>query len=409
MLGRLRAGLGNRLRRLWKRVEPHIEHPVRHDLKSWASSYPGADFVVLEPARTVTRALPQTIERTLDPSFAPLCAFPAPERSLVKIPNARIRGRFGLVVLPTDEFVGQLVALEPDGQHAALREEPGYYKRLSTRPTRKSGTFYSLVGLGVSNYTHFKHGLIMKWASLRELLPADTQFIVPANLASFQQAEIDLMGLDSSRLVPFPANETWELETLYVAVPIRKSPNDTPEHYEAYQRAVAKRHGVWLGSPTRRLFLTRRHDSHSRVVNEAEVISALSAHGFETVAPARLTLREQIELFAQAEVIVGPGSGLTNMVYASPETKILEFFQRSVGHHAFWAMANALGLDYYLLPCDEVANPGRADVDLHVPIPALHEAITQMAIAKRPRSSNGSATRTSNTETDPSLFAEEFD
>jgi capsular polysaccharide biosynthesis protein len=237
------------------------------------------------------------------------------------------------------------------------------------------------VGLGIDNYTHFKHDLIMKWASLSDMLPADTQFIVPASLASFHRAEIDLMGLDGRRLVPFPSNEIWELENLYVAVPIRKSPNDTPEHYEAYRKAATERHGLQNHSPTRRLFLTRRHDIYRRLVNEGDVISALSGHGFETIAPALLTLREQIELFAQAEVIVGSGSGLTNMVYAPPGTKVLEFYERGIGHHAFWAMASALGLDYSFLLCDEVDNPGRAGPDLHMPIPALKQAIAQMAIA----------------------------
>jgi capsular polysaccharide biosynthesis protein len=382
MARRLRAGLKNRVWRWWRRLfERHVEHHVRHDLKSWAASYPGAEFVTLESARTATRALPKTVERDLDPSFGPLCAFTAPERVLVKIPNARIRGRYGLVILPTDDFVGELVALAPDGQHKVLRDESAYYKPLPRRSLHKSGTFYSLMGLGINNYTHFKHDLIMKWASLSELLPADTQLIVPANLASFQRDEIELMGLDNRRLVPFPSNETWELETLYVAVPIRKSPNDTPEHYEAYRKAAIERHGLQSRPPTRRLFLTRRHDGHRRLINEDDVISVLATFGFETVAPASMKLRDQIDLFAQAEAIVGSGSGLTNMVYSPEGTKVLEFYERGLGHHPFWAMANALELDYYLLLCDEVYNPGRADPDLHMPIPALRQALAQMAIA----------------------------
>jgi capsular polysaccharide biosynthesis protein len=353
---------------------------VVHDLKSWALSHPDADFSVLEGPRTITRALPKTIEHDLHESFAPLCAFPAPERVLVKIPNARIRGRYGLVITPADEFVGQLLALEPDGQHEVLRGEPAYYKPLPRRSVPKRGNFYSFVGLGINNYTHFKHDLIMKWASLRGLLPEDTQFIVPESLASFHRAELELMGLDSHRLVRYPSDEIWELENLHVAVPIRKSPNDTPEHYEAYRNAATERHNLQNRAPTRRLFLTRRHDLYRRLTNEDDVIRVLSRHGFETVAPALLTLPEQIELFSQAEAIVGSGSGLTNMVYAPQGAKILEFYERGIGHHAFWAMADALGLEYFFLLCDQVDNAGRADPDLRMPIPALEQAIAQMQV-----------------------------
>ena len=41
--------------------------------------------------------------------------------------------------------------------------------------------------------------------------------------------------------------------------------------------------------------------------------------------PSSLSVADQIEVFSQAEIVVGPhGSGFANMVFASPQAKMIE-------------------------------------------------------------------------------------
>ncbi|MGI8424385.1 MAG: glycosyltransferase 61 family protein [Chloroflexota bacterium] len=58
-------------------------------------------------------------------------------------------------------------------------------------------------------------------------------------------------------------------------------------------------------------------DGPRRVANEADVIRALRPLGFEVVHAERLTFAEQIRLFSEAAVVIGPhGSGMTNVLFA---------------------------------------------------------------------------------------------
>jgi Glycosyltransferase 61 len=359
-----------------------VEHPVRHDLKVWATSWDAAEYSVLEPARLTTRPLPRTVEVEVDASFAPLCSFPVPERALVKIPNGRVRGRAGLVVLPNGEFAGELVAMTADGQHTILRAERAYYEPLPERSIVRKGNYYPVLGLGVDHYYHWSHDVIMRMRGIADRLPTDIKLIVPEGMQPFQLETLSLLGLDDRERVPFPATDVWELENLYVVKPTLKTQIDSPEPYRWFREAAMARYGIAEVPPMRRLLVTRRHDEHWRTTNEDEVDSLLSKYGFETVAPARLSFREQIELFGQADIIVGTGAGLMNMVFSPPGTQILQF--QDPGHvvHALWTMAAAMDFDYHYLLCDPVLNPAAGIADVHVPIEKLEAAITQL-IASR--------------------------
>jgi capsular polysaccharide biosynthesis protein len=324
--------------------------------------------------------LPHTIEADVDPTFPPRCAVEVPPRALVRLPDARIRGQEGLVILPTGQFAGELVARNEEGCRALLHDVPAYYRPLPKRTVRRSGNYYAVLGLGVNHYYHWTHDLIMGMRGVEHLLPADTQLLVPATMKPFQTETLELLGLDGLPRVHFPAEACWELENLYVVTPRMKTNLDSREPYLWFRNAAMHRFGVPEGEPTRRLYLSRAHDGHWRTTNEPEVEALLQEHGFETVTPARLSFREQIELFAQAEVIVGTGAGLFNMVFSPPGTKILQFQDSQHIVHALWTAAGALSLEYHYFFCDSVPNPG-LNADLYVPLEKLERSLHAMDIS----------------------------
>jgi capsular polysaccharide biosynthesis protein len=89
-----------------------------------------------------------------------------------------------------------------------------------------------------------------------------------------------------------------------------------------YPRAVAPA----LLAGERRVFISRR-DVGTRVLNdEAHLVAALEARGFDCPVASELTLRDQATLFTNAEVIVSThGAGLSNMLYrAGRPCKVIE-------------------------------------------------------------------------------------
>ena len=100
-----------------------------------------------------------------------------------------------------------------------------------------------------------------------------------------------------------------------------------------------------------KIFVSRRRvtqrDGYRALVNEAELVLALEAHGFLTVEPELLAFEDQIRLFAGARLVVGlGGAGLFNSVFCQPGTRIvtIEGSTAFVENHA--CLFAALGLQY---------------------------------------------------------------
>jgi len=87
-----------------------------------------------------------------------------------------------------------------------------------------------------------------------------------------------------------------------------------------------------------------------KILNEDEVIDVLSKRNFVSVQPENLSFYDQVSLFSGASVIVGPhGSGMTNILFAPDNAKVLEIRNRNYNGNCYLWLSNKLGFDYYNL------------------------------------------------------------
>jgi len=76
-----------------------------------------------------------------------------------------------------------------------------------------------------------------------------------------------------------------------------------------------------------RIYISREKASYRRIVNEKDVVGCLEKFGFRTVKLETMSVAEQAACLAAAKVVVAPhGGGLTNLVFCSPGTKVIEIF-----------------------------------------------------------------------------------
>ncbi|ADG08958.1 DUF563 domain-containing protein [Caulobacter segnis] len=79
------------------------------------------------------------------------------------------------------------------------------------------------------------------------------------------------------------------------------------------------------GAGAKKIYVSRLGSLKRILVNEAELEAALAARGFAIVKPEALSVREQVALFHQADVIVAPaGAALANVLFCRPGAKIIE-------------------------------------------------------------------------------------
>ncbi|NJL66205.1 MAG: DUF563 domain-containing protein [Microcoleus sp. SM1_3_4] len=99
-----------------------------------------------------------------------------------------------------------------------------------------------------------------------------------------------------------------------------------------------------------RIYISRSKCSYRQVINEEQVIEILSGFGFVSVLLESMTVWEQIALFSRTKVIIAPhGSGLTNIIFCSPGTKVIELASPHYIRHYYWAIGQQLNLEHYYL------------------------------------------------------------
>lgn len=103
-------------------------------------------------------------------------------------------------------------------------------------------------------------------------------------------------------------------------------------------------HGV-RSTPSTRIFFSRRSDRRS--YNQEEIFALFERYGFQKVHMEDLTLSEQRDAMANAEMIVGPtGAAWTNLIFAAPGTRCLCWMaEESHAFSAFSNLANVVGVD----------------------------------------------------------------
>jgi tetratricopeptide (TPR) repeat protein/capsular polysaccharide biosynthesis protein len=100
----------------------------------------------------------------------------------------------------------------------------------------------------------------------------------------------------------------------------------------------------------KRIYISRSKARYRRVLNEEDVVEVLAKYGFVSVLPELMSLEEQIACFAGAEAIVAAhGSGLTNTVFCTAGTKVIELVSPHYISHYYWGISQYLQLEHYFL------------------------------------------------------------
>lgn len=109
--------------------------------------------------------------------------------------------------------------------------------------------------------------------------------------------------------------------------------------------------------------LGRGEASHRTLVNEEKLVAALERIGYVAVAPEALTPAEQVALFAQARVILGPvGSAFALSGLAGPGSSIVEILPPPAAHS--WIYRSSANFNHlYGCIMAEVIEDSQRDLD----------------------------------------------
>jgi hypothetical protein len=258
------------------------------------------------------------------------------------ISNGRVWGQNGAIFTPNNKMIWD-VSMEFVGticEHSIFKEV-----ELPTI-SKYCETVADLTHVGSKNYYHWMFDNIPRIHLLQTSGFNVDHYIVNLNdnHLSFQHDTLSYLGIPMEKIIKthpqfhlkadnliVPSQTTWPTKWAFAYLRNAFSPWNYYNH-TTYKRLYIRRTGV------------------RRILNEDKLFDLLTKYQFTIVDLENKSIFDQIHLFANAEVIVGPhGAGLTNLVFSKPGTKVLEIFPPQYIYCYYWLISSFGNLDYYYL------------------------------------------------------------
>jgi len=247
--------------------------------------------------------------------------------------------------------------------------------RLLTAPSAVDGRQLEVATTLVPMYTNYYHWTV---ECLTRLLGVFRFYhetgtmptiVLPPNPPSWIQESLAIIGIPSNQCTVL-GSEPVHVDRLVVP----SYPDPSVTECQWLQQRMTKRTETSgsasdrISVPETGVYIPRTDATTRRVLNEDAVINALSAYGIEPYVLSSLSMKEQIRLFQNVDIIVSPhGAGLTNLLYAHDPT-VVELFGRK-RKTTYYRLAKLLGFEYYAVSC------GSVDTDLQIDIDGLRQLI----------------------------------
>ncbi|MCC7338083.1 MAG: glycosyltransferase family 61 protein [Pirellulaceae bacterium] len=256
------------------------------------------------------------------------------------------------------------------------RLNPRYYRQLLTtpdrfpRPTRVAGRVLVLNKGAAHNYYHWITEVLPRLELARRAGWTEADYYVVDCYKPFQRQTLQSLGIPREKVIE-PHNglliEADELIVPSLATALARSRTG-----EMLREAFGVPSPPQVGG-TRRIFVSRKNARTRRIANETQIEEVLTPLGFEFHCLEQYTLAKQIQLFGEAEMIVGGhGAGLTNMLYAQAGTRVIELAPSNYIRKCYAMLSEELGHPYSLVE----AHRSRRSRNLHVPCDDLLAAVT---------------------------------
>jgi len=282
---------------------------------------------------------------------------------VLTIPHGRACSRAGYVLIDNKYILRELLCHCGWLVHQlyTLNEDKASFANVR----KVSGRVAVITRLGSENYSHFLVDILGRIAILDMMGVEYDWLYIPYNKPHIKQI-LEAWGIDPLKIIE-PSGDFHSIEADELIVPsqtahLKPTPGIT---YTNLVDLCAQYWPTWLinhyrskflplvdqpsKNPDRfskRVFISRK-DSYWRILmNEDEVFQQFEPYGFKRYLLSELSFLEQVELFNNAEIIVGAhGAGICNILFCSSDTTVVEIFQER-SDPCFTFLAQSLKLNY---------------------------------------------------------------
>jgi capsular polysaccharide biosynthesis protein len=301
-----------------------------------------------------------------------------PETFVISIANGRVLGNAGTVITHDDKLLCDVSGIQSSEHHI--------FPYLNLPKCEQLSETVAVLATGAGGkYFHWLLDALPRLEILKKTLPNGLdgidKYIVNRGISAIPES-LENLGVPSNKLLFCDSN--FHIQPTSLVIPsLPGSIGDPPAWVCKFLRENFLGKKADANTP-RKLYISRNKAEYRRVKNEENVVKCLSNYGFTAVYLEEYSFAMQVALLSNAEFIVAPhGAGLSNLVWCTPGTKVLEIFSPNYVNVCFWAISNQVGLEYFYLIGDgkkpvDYFDPHLIHDDINVPIDELNLILKTM-------------------------------
>jgi hypothetical protein len=301
--------------------------------------------------------------------FSKHLEYPLYEKTLFRIKNITMRGKEGIVFLP-DGSVTHQTAWAPE----QITATDAYRKKWRGREVFKKGNYSTLILYWGRGYYHWFNDVLAMLHETLDMMPEDTLFVMPVGFqnvygGNFYLKTLNALGIARDRVVEFDGTESWAFENFWWQPPAVHPDDQTPGAMQWIGQQIVQSVPFGQAEKPVRIYISRTLPSARVIANEEELLPGLLEMGFQVCRLENMTFEEQVRLFRNAEVVVGPhGAGFTNLIFSKPGTRVVEILTKGHERRCYWTLSAELGHEYrfYLGTPKFPERKGEPDINLNI-------------------------------------------
>ncbi|RMG13755.1 MAG: DUF563 domain-containing protein [Cyanobacteria bacterium J055] len=329
--------------------------------RDWAISQGRSDcYRTIFDNNVIKLKPPKTLDRSIHFSFRFGRSIQLPESFVAILPQGRYWLNSGqtrsATICSDNRLLGDLSPESPILEPGHPDKHPSQHSIFeldSLPPCREiEGTIAILSGLSNDIYFHWMLDILPRFELLKRsgINWDEIDYFLIDDRQSFQQESLQHLAIPPSKVMSLsPGSQIRASQLIVPSFPgsIAWMPSWTCDFLKTLFLSVEDGQ---LSRPRDRLYIRRANASSRRVLNENEVLKLLDRFGFRSATLESISVRDQAELLANCSIVIAPhGSGLTNLVFCQPGTKVIEIFSPNYVYPCYWLVSNLVDLEYYYL------------------------------------------------------------
>ena len=310
------------------------------------------------------------------------------DKEFYKIKNARIYTDLveHVAIIKDNKIIPEISYQQIKGVHKSI-EFNKVYKDGTPRFIKKiRGNVLSLVqGASGNNYFHFLFDVVTKLNLCNEVnsLKQINYFYLPGSF-HWQKKILSTFNIFEDRIIDSRESRHIMADEIFAL--------EHPWYQKGYVQDQIKYLPEWIIFSLRDKFLRfakkfntldkifiDRSDSiynHCKIINNNEVIEFLSNNGFQSFQVSKLDFFEQIYLFNNAKIIIGPhGAAFSNIIFSEPGLKIIEYMPHNHLSVKCQKISNILNFNYKKIKLLNINNFPSKEGDMKIDINDLKKVI----------------------------------